>query len=540
MLDLELDTSKNQYETGQSAAATAEKDQQKAIDDAFEKLQLLAQRQQELANSNPQQQAFEQRWQEEQLRREAEELRQQMQQLAQNSQNQQGSSASQKTSEQKGRQSSSSGSSSSSQGSSQSSGQSGRMTGSRGMQDGQNERQNQQMTEALRQSTNALQRAEEQMRKAVSDRDATAQQRAAAQLREAQDVLKNMLNQQSGSSVSDLAEQAQAIASAQKQAADQMKRMYGEQGSNGAERARRSGMSSESASGGEGGMSEMNDPNSVRFGYGFRRRNWQELAPRHLPTEQEKALANDKERLGQQLEQLERGMQAQAEALAGLQSKASSKLRKALSDAEQKELAVRMQKDAEWMREGYGDRNLQMQEGVTAGLEELSRQLQEVQKSVESGSPNNRTGGSDKASEGLSQVRAMREELERGGEETGQQGGQSDGPTGGEGAVMSRQGVQNAIEQLNTLRNGLNPHDRALEGYVNGAIGTMQHLTGAQDGLLDGRLSRAAAVSLERLEVELNKRVIQQRPEGARTGAPEASPEKYRDAVAEYFKKLSK
>ncbi len=86
MFDLELDTSKNQYETGQQQNETANQ-QQKAIDAAFERLQMLARRQQELAQQHSQQQPAEQRWQEEQLRREAEELRRQMEQLASNSQN---------------------------------------------------------------------------------------------------------------------------------------------------------------------------------------------------------------------------------------------------------------------------------------------------------------------------------------------------------------------------------------------------------------------------------------------------------------------
>ncbi|HEY7212787.1 MAG TPA: hypothetical protein VH477_21080, partial [Bryobacteraceae bacterium] len=94
MFDLELDTSKNQYETQQSASQT-QSDQQKAIDEAFERLQMLARRQVELAAQNNQQQPFEQRWQEEQLRREAEELRRQIEQLTQNSQGQQQASSSQ-------------------------------------------------------------------------------------------------------------------------------------------------------------------------------------------------------------------------------------------------------------------------------------------------------------------------------------------------------------------------------------------------------------------------------------------------------------
>ncbi len=83
MFDLELDTSKNQYETGQQTPEQKQNDQQKAVDEALEKLKELAKRQEELAAQRPQQQAFEQRWQEEQLRREAEELRKQMEQMAQ-------------------------------------------------------------------------------------------------------------------------------------------------------------------------------------------------------------------------------------------------------------------------------------------------------------------------------------------------------------------------------------------------------------------------------------------------------------------------
>ncbi len=383
------------------------------------------------------------------------------------------------------------------------------------------------------------------MRKAVSEHDAAAQQRAAAQLRDAQETLDKMMHQQNGSSVSDLAQRAQQIADAQKGLADRMKSMYGEQGSNAAGRPRPFEMSSESASAGEDGMAEMNDPDSVRFGYGFRRRNWQqELMPRRSATQQEKAMANDKEKLGQQLQQLQQGIEQQAQTMAGGQPEASSKLRKALSDAEQKELALRMQKDAEWMREGYGDRNIRMQDGVTAALEELSQRLRDVQKVVGSGDSMGPKGGADKAAGELSQVRALREGLERASEESAQgaasRADSQGGKMGGEGAPMSRNDVRDAIKQLNSLRAQVDPRDRALEGYIDGAIGTMQHLTGAQDGLLDGRINRAAAISLERLEVELNKRSVQRNPEGARTGAAEASPEKYRDAVAEYFKKLSK
>ena len=106
MFDLELDTDKNQYETGESASSAAGQ-QQKALDEALQRLQMLAKRQQELAAQKQQQAAFSQRWEEEMLRREAEKLQQQMQQLAQNGSNgQQGNQQSSRQQSSSGQQSS--------------------------------------------------------------------------------------------------------------------------------------------------------------------------------------------------------------------------------------------------------------------------------------------------------------------------------------------------------------------------------------------------------------------------------------------------
>ena len=549
MFDLELDTSKNQYETGQSDNSGGGSDQQKAIDEAFQKLEMLARRQQELAAQNQTQQAFEQRWQEEQLRREAEELRQQMQQIAQNSQSQNGQSSSQSSSSQ----------SSSSSGSQQSSRANSRSASDRNAQSDQ--QRNRENAEALQRATNALQRAEEEMRKAVSDRDATAQQRASAELRQAEETLRNMLHDAAGDSVSDLAKRAQDIANAQRELAERMKQMYG----NGPQTFRgRNGYEQQANADGTQDMPEMNDPNSSRYGWGFRRRNWQPPQISRNTTDQEKAMAAEKEKLAGQVAQLEKQMQHQAESLAGTQPDASSKMRRALSEAEQKELALRMQKGAEWMRQGYGDRNVGMEDNVTAGLDQLSRDLQNLEQSLKSGGQPGKGGPEDKAAEALSGLRNLREQLQRQSEQlqrgdsgqqrgdSGQQGGENTqqngaqqgpngawSPLGGPGDQLDRRGVQQAIGQLNWLRTQIDPHDRALGGYIDGALWNLHHLTGAQAGLLDARISRDAVASLERLEMELSKRVALAQAQGARTGAAETAPEKYRDAVSEYFKKLS-
>ncbi len=513
MFDLELDTTKNQYETGQSGSSPSG-DQQKAVDDAFERLKMLAKRQEELSAQNAQQQPFEQRWQEEQLRREAEELRQQMQQLAQNSQNGQ---------QQNGSPSSSS---------SQSSNQRGR-TGNGGGTS-QSAQQSQRVMEAMRQAMGALQSAEEEMRKAVSDHDRSAEERASNQLREAQKALEDALHQQAGSSVSDLAKRAQEVADAQRDIANRLKQMYGDHGLRGRNE-------SSATLGGETEMPEMDDPNTPRFGYGFRRRSWQqEIEPMRLATPQERSLATEKEKLAQQVEQLESQMQQQERNMAADQPDASSKLRKALSDAEQEELALRMQKNAEWLREGYGDRNLGMEDSVTAGLEQLSRQLREVQQGLKSG--DERQNGKDqRAAQALSDVRTLREELEQRTDQGDQQGRKgSYSPAGGGSPTINDRDLQDTERELYGLRAQIDPRDRALHGYIDGALWNLRHLTGAAPGVLDATISRDAVASLERLEIELNKRVGQPEATGARTGAPESSPEKYRDAVAEYFKKLSK
>jgi hypothetical protein len=552
MFDLELDTSKNQCETGQQDQQKQQSDQQKSIDDALEKLKELARRQQELAAQRAQQQAFEQRWQEEQLRREAEELRRQMEEMAQS---QQAQSSQQSDRQQQGSQQSSSSSGQSSSGRSSSS-------------SSNSASQKQQMAEALRQSTEALRRSEEEMRKAVSDHDPAAQRRAAESLAQAQSLLGGAMQNQSDKDVDALARKAREMANSQREIANSLKRMYGNPQSNSLYRRRGQ------PEAGPNDMPEMKDPETPNY-YGYdRRRNWEPQPMPHTPTQQERAIADEKAALAKQLQQLESDMQHQERALASSQPGASSKMRQALSGIEQKDLAMREQKTAEWMRQGFGDRNLGVENGMAAGLEQLSRDLQDVQKTLQSADPNSKNQpGGDKNAEALSQVRNLRQMLERAqneraqrqnyqqeamsrngqGQDQGQQSGESQNgqspngqkpgnqysPTGGPGSTMSGLDLQSAIGQLNSLRSGIGPNDRALRGYLDDTLGSLR-LLGADPNRLQSTIGEDAVSRLERLEVELARRAGElQQLDGARLRAPEESPEKYRDAVAEYFKKLS-
>ncbi len=536
MFDLELDTSKNQYETGQQQNDMANQ-QQKAIDDAFERLQMLARRQQELAQQRSSQQPAEQRWQEEQLRREAEELKKQMEQLARNSQSRQQSQGNQSSGEQNGQ------------------------SGSQGQSDGARSARNQQgreMTEAMRHVSESLEQAENEMRKAVSNGDAAAQRRAAGQLAEAQRQLSSALHRNAGNSLSDLTQQADALAKAQRDVAGRLKQMYGERPGE----SRTDELSSILGGGESGEMPEMNDPDNMRFGYGYRRRNWQQdLKPQHRATEEEKGLAAEKERIAQELEQLQDGMRQQGDALQSTAPGAANEIRKALSEAEQKELALRMKKNAEWIREGYGDRNLGMEDKVTSAVEQLSRDLRGAQQTLKADQGNGKGGLSDKTAQALAEVRQLRQMLERAqqgnspnrpgesGRDNSQQAGNSQsgrGQDGKDGSLsqangkgdLSRHELQDAIGQISALRGQISGEDRALGNYFGGTLGYLRDLN-ADPSVLQATIGQDAITSLERLEAELSRRLGEQQVQGARSGTADATSEKYRDAVAEYFKRLS-
>ena len=79
LFDLELDTQKNQYESGQSGSTSAQ--HARDVEDALRKLDQLARRQSELAAQSAGNQSAEQRWQQEMLRRETEELQRELERM---------------------------------------------------------------------------------------------------------------------------------------------------------------------------------------------------------------------------------------------------------------------------------------------------------------------------------------------------------------------------------------------------------------------------------------------------------------------------
>jgi hypothetical protein len=191
LFDLELDTEKNQYETAQNTSPADQK--QKEIDDVLAKLDALAKRQEEIAKQqkNPQQ-TFQDRWQQEMLRREAEQLQRQMEQLAQNDQQ---SGSSQESAQ--GASQSSTGRSGSQQQASSSSPQS-----SSGSQD----QRVQQALSRLRQADDAMKRNNGQQQSSEAARQ------AADRLQEARSLLGASQQQLASGKLGSLSQEADRIA----------------------------------------------------------------------------------------------------------------------------------------------------------------------------------------------------------------------------------------------------------------------------------------------------------------------------------------
>jgi hypothetical protein len=212
LFDLELDTAKNQYETQQTASSSDQRAEE--INDALKKLDELARRQEELAQRQRESaQSFEQRWQQEMLQRDAERLQQQLEQLARNGK--QGQSAQQAG----GQGGSGSPGQSDSQPSSET-GQSGQSSQSAASARARAAQQ------AAQQALDRVRQAQEDMRRATSGPQTPADARLAAQrLREASSLLAGAQSQEATDRVGSMAREADRLGGEEKDQAERVKKL---------------------------------------------------------------------------------------------------------------------------------------------------------------------------------------------------------------------------------------------------------------------------------------------------------------------------
>jgi hypothetical protein len=359
LFDLELDMEKNQYETAQrgSPAEQHEKD----VEDALEKLDALAKRQEELASQqhNPQQ-ALQERWQQEMLRREAEQLQRQMERLAQSGQQNESPSAQQSSQQQN----SSSQTSSAGQNGSQSSRQ---QTSNRSSGSSQSEDQRiEQALTRLRQATDTMKRTgSQQSPKATS-------QEAADQLRQAANLLAATQQRLATGKIDSLSREASRLVQQERAQAGRIDKFANQQS--------------------RPGVSNLEDTMAR-----LRERD---------------RLAQERQELSDDLSKLQRKLRDTAREIAPTQPSAAKNLREALTEMDDSDLDNHVQRTADWLRRGINPNANGTENEIARGLERLNQQLQQAQDGIARGEPGQPRAGQPDQSAALNQVESLRRQLE--------------------------------------------------------------------------------------------------------------------------------
>jgi hypothetical protein len=352
LFDLELDTQKNQYETQQTAATTAERKAQE-IADALKKLDELAKREEGLAQQQRNgTQTAEQKWQQEMLQREAQQLQQQMeQQLVQNGQQGQQGQQSQQSSQ-------------GASASGQSSGQASQRSGQSGNPQQSAEQAADSRQQAAQQALEHLRQANDDMRRAVSQSASAADSRRAAdRLRQATDLLGGMQQQDAAGRLNSMAKTADQLAGQQKQQADHVRDLMAQQIA-----ARASGQ------------------------------------PQHYPSAQEiDKMVNDRQQVTDDLARLNQQMRTAARELAPTQPAASTKLRSALDGMDENDLGTRMQRSSDRLRSGnFSD---PFETSLTSDLQKLGQQVGDAARALGSAQHTSKDAALNGAMDDLSRLR---------------------------------------------------------------------------------------------------------------------------------------
>jgi hypothetical protein len=498
LFDLELDTQKNQYETAQTAQSADQRSEQ--IDEALRKLDELARREEQLAAQSSSQ-SPEQRWQQEMLRREAEELQRQIEQLSRNGQSSNGSSSGQTSGQQS--------------------------QGSQGSSDPR-----------VQQALNQLRQANDDMRRASSQgQDQADARRAAERLREATNLLGGTQHQQNSGRLDTLAGEADRLANEQRKQSDRIRDL------------------SRAYANGSGAGSTQDTPDK---------------------------LADDRQRLSDDLGQLEKGMRDAVRDLSSGDRAAASKLRDALRELDQSDLDTRVQRTADMLRRGINPDRNGSESQIASDLQKLSQAARDASQALGNGQ---QPGDSQSA---LDQVQSLRNRLEAldrnsGGNPSGRNapGGRQAAPGAANGAVgdfVNRGGgayngtvyggmntgnnlgqlpspaspdttpvpperaYQEGVTELDRLRQTVKDDPEALR-QVQELIREMQRLDPSRfpgNPALVEQLHDQVLGDVDKLELQLRRAQDGKQSGQVRSTDSLPVPAGYEDAVADYFRRLSK
>jgi len=435
LFDLELDTEKNQYETAQSASPAEQ--HEKDVEDALEKLDALAKRQEDLANQqHDPQQSFQQRWQQEMLRREAEELQRQMEQLARSGQQSQqespdsnASSSGQPSAQQSASSQNNSGQSAGGQSGAQSSRQ---QANSQSSGSPANQATNQSGDQRVQQALDRVQQATDMMRRnGTEQQNSDSARQSADRLRDAANLLAGTQQQLASGKVDSLAREAGRLTQEERDQAARIDKLASQHGNSTAGEAK----PGESKSGGSGS----NDTKTAESGSG--QSNSGESGTPDLETMMQRLrerdqLAQERQQLSNDLSKLQSNVRDAAREMAPNEPDAAKKLRDALTEMDESDLDNHVQRTADWLRSGINPNSNGTESEIAQGLAKLSQQLQQAQNAMGQGKPSQRDAAQGDETAALDRLARLRNQLEA----MGRPQNGSDGRPGQDGQTQRGQG----------------------------------------------------------------------------------------------------
>jgi hypothetical protein len=519
LFELEMDLDKNQYET--ESAVSFGSPQEQEVDEAIAKLRELAQRQENLARQANQRNGLteEERWQQEELRRETEELSQELEQLRQAAANQQQQQSGQ---------------------------QSGQQSAGASGNEASNGARGEQTEEAMRELDNALQAMNRASGQEGENLDPEQMQRAMEEARRQLDrALEQMTAQRQAvaeEAFSGLSDRSGELFDKQRQIANELQQV-----------ARRYLEA-------QAGNESTRDILSPEETYDLASRKWE---------------------MQQELEQLEQDVQVIAQQFRGQTPGASEELQDSLTDLQRSQAIARLGDAAAAIRYGAAQQAAPMEGITTAALDELQRGAERALELAMRESGEGIQAESDATAKLLAELQSLRRELSelQSGQQAqpgqqghpGQAGQQSGGAFGGntfgDGQGFydpSRRGLgawdpagmasfdANSQAELEDRLNEAGADLLTLgsrlrtEGLTAEELEAVRRLGDAlRDGLtgnpeLIGQEFLAMLSLVEQLELQLTSSELGYDVGGVRTETPAQVAQGYEDAVAEYFRRLSR
>ena len=400
----------------------------------------------------------------------------------------------------------------------------------------------QQAVDRLKQALDDMRQAQQSAQQNPNSAEAQADaRRAAERLAEAQRMMNGMRTQQAGSQLDDLADRADKLSQQQDDFAKRLEQAFGD--------ARQPGRNGRATPGAAG-------------------------------QQQARQLADEKDKMAGQLDRLQKDMQQAARDLAGTQPAAASRVRDGLSNMQQTEVTNRTKASADRIRQGMGSFVVPTEKGVAQALDEVAKDLKAAQQALGQ-SAAQQGGQKGEMEQELARLERLRSQFQqmtsqgkdgqgKDGNQPGQQGGNQaggnqpgqvssargrNGAYGGFGRfqpegfydVPDVQGTdpgsvaRDAQLQLNDLKDQFkdNPDAQHEINDLNGQIQRMQMGSTASPEL-DARINREILPKLEALETRLRRQIDEAETGQVRSGSTDRVAPGYTDAVAEYFRKLSK